>query len=147
MAKGVIFCFNRTIFDPGARGLTEECKKLLEDLKTRGYKLCLFGRTSDNRIKLICRLRLFELFEKILFALDDRIKEHFRDCLVDMDLEANEVFVVGTRVGREITVGKRMGMKTILFRSGRLISRLPVNQSHAADFITFDIRDLINFLE
>jgi len=145
MTRGVIF-YIRALFDPGTQGLTEGCKGLLEGLRTKGYILCLFGRTSDNRVELICLLRPFELFGRILFASNDRIRRHLQECLEYGDLEPSETFVVGTRVGKEIAIGKRMGMKTILYRSGRFRSRLPVNQSQVVDFIVFDIRDVINFL-
>jgi len=144
MAKGVIFHI-RALFNPGTQGVTEGCKELLEDLRARGYKLCLFGRTSDNRLELICLLRPFELFGRILFTPNDRIRELLRDCLTDMDLEAGETFLVGTRK-REIAIGRRMGIKTIWCRSDSLTSRLPINQSQVADFIVSNIRDVIELL-
>ena len=46
MIRGVIFDFNRTLYDPDSRQLAEGALQLLGRLRSRGYAMCLISKKS-----------------------------------------------------------------------------------------------------
>ena len=130
MIKGIIFDFNRTIYDPCTDSLTEGCLKVLDALGDKECRLCLLSvKTRPDREEQIDRLRLKPYFKKILIINEEEQKNegHFQECLDAMSLTPQEVAVVGDRIEEEICVGKKMGLTTIWYNpsSKELPQNLP----------------------
>ncbi len=134
MIKGIIFDFNRTIYDPEKNALTEGAIELLEDLSSR-FQLCLLSKTDEaDRRKQISKLGLDKYFKDIQVNEGEKHKSHFKRCLKIMNLKASEVAVIGDRVVGEIRVGNQLGMLTIWYKSGKFATRLPQNEQEVPDY-------------
>lgn len=133
MIKGIIFDFNRTIYDPEKNALTEGVIELLEDLSSR-FQLCLLSKTDEaDRRKQISELGLDKYFKDIQVNEEEKQESHFQRCLMIMNLKASEVAVIGDRVAGEIFVGNQLGMLTVWYKSGKFAARLPQNEQEIPD--------------
>ncbi len=149
MTKGIIFDFNRTIYDPEKNALTEGVIGLLEDLSLR-FQLCLLSKGVEaERRKQISELGLDEYFKDIQVNEGEKQESHFQRCLRIMNLKASEVAVIGDRVAGEIRVGNQSGMLTIWYKSGKFAARLPQNKQETADYTitALTLRELNKILE
>jgi len=147
MIKGIIFDFNRTIYDPEADRLVSGCKDLLENLKKSNYRMCLISKkTKINRREQIFRLELDKYFKKILVIDGQKNKKHFRRCLNSMQLSPSEIAVVGDRVEGEIFLGNNLGMLTIWYKTGKFANILPKTYLQTPDCTIKDIREVLNVL-
>jgi len=132
--KGIIFDFNRTIYDPEKNALTEGVIELLEDLSSR-FQLCLLSSGDKiERRKQISALGLDKYFKDIQVNEGEKQESHFQMCLRVMDLKASEVAVIGDRIAGEIRVGNQSGMLTIWYKSGKFATRLPQNNQEIPDY-------------
>ena len=135
MIKGIIFDFNRTIYDPEKNTLTEGVIGLLEDLSSR-FQLCLLSSGAEaERRKQISELGLDEYFKDIQVNEGEKQESHFQRCLRIMNLKASsEIAVIGDRVAGEICVGNQVGMLTIWYKSGKFATRLPQSKQEIPDY-------------
>ncbi len=124
MIKGVIFDFNRTLYDPETNKLVEGALGLLERLKKRKYKLALISKkTAEEREDRIYQLGLDKYFQTIKLT-ESKSEDDFVDILASMSLCASEVAVVGDRVKLEIKIANRLGMRTIWYRKGKFANEV-----------------------
>ncbi|MBL7206745.1 MAG: HAD hydrolase-like protein [Candidatus Aenigmarchaeota archaeon] len=63
-----------------------------------------------------------------------------------MDLQPQNVAVVGDRVVGEIYIGNVLGMKTIWYKSGKFSIVLPENHIQEPDHIIMELKDTINYI-
>lgn len=134
MIKGIIFDFNRTIYDPEKGRLTKGIIELLKSLSSR-YQFCLLSKKAEaDRRKQISELGLDKYFKDIQVNEGKKQKSHFQRCLRIMNLKASEVAVIGDRVAGEIHVGNQVGMLTIWYKSGKFATRLPQNKQEIPDY-------------
>lgn len=143
MSKGVIFDFNRTLFDPDMDDLVEGCIELLESLYRSGYRLVLIStKTRVDREDQITNLGLTKYFVQVYVIDTDKNERVFQDALTDLGLSPGEVFVVGDRVEGEIAVGNRLGLTTVWFKNGKFASRLPQTSEESPDFTVSSLKEV-----
>lgn len=143
MIRGVIFDFNRTLYDPDTKQLVSGATTILAWLQDRGCQLCLISKKSaEERELLISSLGLNRYFRKILVIEGSKQESHFQECLSAMALPASEVAVVGDRIREEIYLGNRMGMHTIWYRSGKFAAEVPENSAQLPRCIITSLEEL-----
>lgn len=140
MIKGIVFDFNRTLYDPEKKNLYEGSLKLLEELAKK-YKLALISYGFSDRKKLIENLGLSKYFAKIIIVSEKR-KEHLLECLSNFECQSKEILVVGDRVKSEVTVANGLGMVTCWLRKGKFADERPTKLSEEPDFSIFSLSDL-----
>jgi FMN phosphatase YigB (HAD superfamily) len=141
--KGIIFDFNRTLYDPDANTLIEGSLELLVKLKILQYKLVLVCKKSaSDRTELINSFGLDKFFCKVLMIEGSKTIEHFQECLLAMQLSALETAVVGDRVEEEICVGNHLGMVTIWLQQGKFSAVKPSNSGQEPTYTIYHLRDV-----
>lgn len=140
MIKGIIFDFNRTLYDPEKKDLYEGSLELLGKLAEK-YKLALISYGLSDRKKLIENLELKRYFAKIIIVPEKR-KEHLFECIATFGCQSEEILVVGDRVKSEITLANELGMVTCWLRKGKFADERPTRPSEEPDFSIFFLSDL-----
>ena len=132
MIKGILFDFNKTLYDPELDAIIDDADMILQKLKNDGYQLCLISKLSqksyDSRAEQISQLGLDRYFIDIQIIEGNKTEEHFQRCVRIMSLNPSEIAVVGDRIREEITLGNRLGMRTIWYKNGKFSEESP--QSH-----------------
>lgn len=134
MIEGIIFDFNRTLFDPEKKQLFEDVFAFLEKLSKK-YKLALisFATRVPERKKIIHSLSLEKYFYKVLVASEKKPK-HFKDCAKALDCKLNEILVLGDRVKSEIKIANKLGMISVWLKKGKFASELPETPEEEPNF-------------
>jgi len=147
MSKGIIFDFNRTIYDPDTNRLTEGAMDLLDCLHKKGYNLSLISKkTRPDRREQISRLGLDKYFHLILVIEGGKTEQDFQKCIKEMALSSEDVTVVGDRVKSEIYIGNKLGMTTVWFRSGKFMHSSPENKLQEPDHIITELAETIKYI-
>lgn len=145
--KGIIFDFNRTLYDPEHNTLVNGTTKLLGLLQRNGYLLCLISKKStEDRESQITSLGLSKYFKKILIIEGNKQEKDFRECLKAMDLSTHEVAVVGDRINEEILLGNKMGMCTIWYKSGKFAIEVPTESIQEPCYTITKLEKVSTFL-
>lgn len=140
MIKAVIFDFNRTLFDPEKDKLFPGVKVLLSKLK-KNYKLALISQKEDGRLVKISKLGLNNNFAFINLTTDKTAGE-LKKCCELLNVEPEEVLVVGDRVRGEIVLGNQLGATTVWLRKGKFANELPGSKAEEPKFIIKRINNL-----
>ncbi|MBI1970198.1 HAD hydrolase-like protein [Candidatus Woesearchaeota archaeon] len=133
MIKGIIFDFNRTLYDKEHNQFFPEAKPLLRELKG-AYKLSLISKAPDNSDAIYKDYEFISFFEKIVIKPEKTEKE-FQECLTAMKLGTAEVIIVGDKIKGEISIGNKLGIITVWFRQGKYAQELPSSPREKPTFI------------
>lgn len=145
MCKGVIFDFNRTIFNPNQDGLMEGATDLLNYLKEKNYRLSLLSKTNyPGREEQINALGIEKYFDDIIVTYGNKQESHFKRLIGAMKIESFETIVIGDRVKSEILIGNQMGMRTIWLRKGKFKDEWPAGKNEKPDFIIYNLEQILN---
>ena len=146
--KGIIFDFNRTIYNPETEKLTEGARELLEKLRTAGYKLAMVtgAKEGTTRATLIKDLGLESLFDHVEVAENHKSEQNFKDCYEHLGLQPEEIAIVGDRVKREILIGNKLGMTTIRYKSGKFRDELPETEMEQPNHIIKRLKDVLDYI-
>lgn len=148
MIKGIIFDFNRTIYDPETSKLTSGALDLLDSLKNKGYKMCLLSKkTKEDRIELIIGSGLEKYFSDIRVIDGEKTLMDFERCARVMTLDNPEIAVVGDRIRSEITPGNKLGMRTIWYKSGKFSSETPRTPEEEPTYTLTRLEELTDYLK
>lgn len=140
MIHGIIFDFNRTLYDPLKEALGLGCLTVLTDLKNDSFRLCLLSKkTRPDRREQITALGLDPYFVDIQVIEGDKTIEHFKQCMAAMELLSENIAVVGDRVRGEIILGNQLGMFTIWYKVGKFATELPETESQEPCAIITDL--------
>ena len=126
MKKLIIFDFNRTLFDPDAGKLFDSALEVLRALKDSGARLFLIGKGMKERENLIYDLGLDRFFEKIILKEEKEIGDF--EMIRKLAEEGDELFSVGDRIKKEITLSNLCGFKTIWFQNGKFSTEVPESE-------------------
>jgi len=142
MIKGIIFDFNRTLFDPEKEQLFDSALDLLEGLSKK-YKLVLisFATRASERERMIHSFNLGKYFHKILIVSEKKL-EHFKDCVKALDCRLEEILVVGDRIKSEIRIANELGMTSVWLQKGKFASELPETFEEKPNFIIFSFSEI-----
>jgi len=147
MIKGIIFDFNRTLYDPETSSLAPGALEALDRLSEKGYKMCLLSKkTQEDRRERISELGLDKYFLDIQVIEGERREENFERCSRVMSLNNCEIAVVGDRIRSEITLGNRLGMATIWYKSGKFASETPRITEEKPDYTITALSEVLDCL-
>lgn len=110
--KGIIFDLDNTIIPWDSQQMSPEIIKLLEDLITEGFQICLLSNNMDKRVKSIAAIFGIPFISRAYKPA----KSGFRHAVAAMDLPLNQVAVVGDQLFTDILGGNRIGLVTIWVR-------------------------------
>ena len=144
MKKIIIFDFNRTLYDPDGKALVPGALSVLKKLRKRSFVLYLISHAAPSREHLITALGLDQLFSKIIISYGKRIGD-FRN-IIDKNTSLDQSFVVGDRIRKEITIGNRLGMRTVWLKSGKFEGEEPRNENERPDFIIEKIESVLKII-
>ena len=148
MIKGIIFDFNRTLFDPDKNNLNLGVLDLLDELLDAGFKLCLLSkRSQEDRREQISKLGLDKYFLDIQVIEGDKTEYNFKRCINIMALGSEEILVIGDRIKKEIFLGNKLGMKTIWYRSGKFLDEPPSSKQEEPSKTVSNITELKSFFQ
>jgi FMN phosphatase YigB (HAD superfamily) len=143
--KGVIFDFNRTLYNPENDKLIEGATDVLNALRAKKYKLALLTKKiKEDRLNQIYKLGLESYFLHIQVAEENKTEKDFNICLNALRLKSRDVAVVGDRIKSEIALAKRLGMTTFWYKSGKFASELP-KAGEEPDYIISNLEELIPY--
>lgn len=144
MIKGIIFDFNRTLFDPEKKQLFKGVINILEKL-SKSYKLALISSGSQKRGKIISNLGLEKYFTKVL-VISEKKQKYFQNCAKTLNCKFNEVLVVGDRVKSEIKTVNSSGMISVWLKKGKFASELPKTLEEKPNFIILSLSGITKIL-
>ncbi len=108
--KGVIADMDNTLVPWNDRSVPPRLARWLAGLKDEGFRLCIVSNnTADNGAELARELDIPAFW----YAIKPR-RRAFRKALLEMDLSAKEVAVIGDQIFTDVLGGNRMGLYTIL---------------------------------
>ena len=144
---GVIFDFNRTLYDPDKEKLMEGAIKVLNTLRKRKVKMALLSRTTTgHRKQLIESLGLAPYFSEIIVTSEPKNEAHFLQMTKAMGVSANRCVVVGDRIKSEITIANKLGMESIWLRRGKFRKEVPESAEEQPSHIINNLHEIYSLL-
>lgn len=143
MLKGIIFDFNRTLYDPEESKLFDGVLEMLKSFKKAGFRLGLVTYGGQEKWELLDKLGLKNLlaFVRVTSAKN---QANFSDFLREFSFAAHEVVVVGDLLSEEIHFGYLLGCHTVWLKRGKFASDAA---SFKPEFTITNILDLRQILE
>ncbi len=144
MCKGVIFDFNRTIYDPQNASLMKGATDLLDFFRDKGLVMSLLSKANQpGREEEIKNLGIETYFVDTIVTYGKKKPAHFRHLLEAMKTEPSETIVIGDRVKSEIHLGNELGMRTIWLRKGKFKEEWPDQKSEEPDFVVKSLEEIL----
>ncbi len=146
--KGIIFDFNRTVYDPETEQLTPGVLDLLKELREKGYKLAIVSRNDypDTRRAFVTEIGLDPYFDVIMVVLEKN-PEVYKECAEQLGVQPEECMVVDDIVYRGILMGNKLGMTTVWYKSGKFQERMPENEEEKPDYTITELESVKKILE
>jgi putative hydrolase of the HAD superfamily len=119
-------------------------RDVLDELNGKFKLVLLTQGNPEQQQKKIDMLDIREYFDFAFTPEDEGKREALKDALEVLELNPNEILVVGDRIDVEIAFGNDMGMKTVRLLKGKYRNMVPENDGERADF---EIRDLNEVLD
>lgn len=113
--KAIIWDFNNTLYNPLSEKLYKDAKAILERASQQ-YKQALITSAitrAQERKNLIKRIGIKKFFDHI--DINIKTKRVFLNVCEKFKCEVSEVYVIGDSYLKEISLGNKLGMKTIWF--------------------------------
>ena len=147
MINGIIFDFNRTLYDPENDRMTEGAIPLLENLSDLGYKLCLLSKkTSPKRRELISQLGLDKYFMDIQVVEGSKTEVRLQQCADAMSLFPKNIIFVSDRAQTDIPLGNKFGIRTVWYKSGKFANDLPRQESEKPNIIISKLDQVLKYV-
>jgi len=113
--KAIIWDFNSTLYNPLSQKLYKDAKEILERASQK-YKQALITSAitkAKERNILIKKVGIQNFFDHI--DINIKTKKVFLHVCEKFECKPTEVYVIGDSYLKEISVGNKLGMKTIWF--------------------------------
>ena len=117
----IIFDYNRTLYDPETKSFYPGAVALVSALALK-HELYLISRREPERANYLEQSGLKELFTDIAFVEEKTVALFQRFAGGDKN-----TVVIGDRVTEEITIGNRLGLRTVWLKQGKFAAELPGN--------------------
>jgi|AntRauTorcE11898_2_1112593.scaffolds.fasta_scaffold00223_8 tRNA pseudouridine55 synthase len=144
---GIIFDFNRTLYDPEKEKLMDGARKLLRYLKNRELKMALLSKATDqSRRQFISELGLDEFFDEVMVVTGEKTPHHFHSLQQALGIDARRCLIIGDRVKSEISAANSLGMQTCWLRRGKFKKEIPGNTLEQPGRIINNIQEIYHFL-
>ncbi|MFA6909194.1 MAG: HAD hydrolase-like protein [Patescibacteria group bacterium] len=124
----IFFDFNRTLYDPDAKRLITGARSMLVHMKKRGFMLVLMSHGDARQEAIVRKLRIAPYFSRLIFVRRKSVRL-FRQVTSAYKIMPRDCYVVGDRIRQEISIGNRIGMKTVWFRREKFSEETPRSQS------------------
>lgn len=147
MIKAVIFDYNWTLYNPEELQLFPEALDVLGSLVEQDYKLVLISRAENVEVRReeIRNAALDEIFD-IIDIVPTGSEKEFTWIFDELEVQAEEVMVVGDRVKSEIAEGNRLGCMTVWVPRGKFAKELPKTKEERSDFTIKDLSGVLHIL-
>jgi len=145
MIKGIIFDWNRTLYDKDKKELIESALFVINELHRRKYKMCIVSKGREHTSELLRKHNLSKYFSEVVLS-EEKTEKEFVACLNEMRLRHDVVLVVGDRIKGEIKLGNSLGMKTVWFRNGKYADETPSEEIEKPTHIITALRDLLKLI-
>lgn len=147
MLNGVIFDFNRTLYNPDNNALMPNAYDLLYELIDRGYGMALVARGDpDETEALLDNLDIRGFFRRVRCLEGEKTAAVFDQCAKEMKYHNYEIAVIGNSVRQEITLANRLGMYSVLFRNGIHTGHTPKNEAEEPRVTIASLDQVLNYL-
>lgn len=143
MKRVVIFDFCRTLYNPDTESLIPHAKRVLRELRKRGFVLCVVTRAKSSRSSLIRRFGINKFFRRIVVS-PEKSEEDFEQIFKNRYFERHSSYLVGDQVRHEISYGNRLGLQTIWLRHGKFADELPVDEREEPMYIVGRLKNILN---
>ena len=108
--RGILFDIDNTLVAYDIIHPTEEIIQLFEQLKARGFQICLVSNNTKDRVmKFNTHLKIFAIHK----AKKPR-RSNLQRAMTLMHLQKHEVAMVGDQIFTDVLAGNRLGIMTIL---------------------------------
>lgn len=145
---GIIFDFNRTLFDPTVYRLYSGVIPMLEELRVK-YPLILFSKKGWDRTTLLRELGIVDYFAGTYFV-DTKTTDKLTEILKTHALDASSTVIVGDMLNEEIRAGADLGMTTVWFQQSAFGMAMHADTDciphHTVSSIA-ELRDLLRSME
>jgi len=129
-------------------GLFNYSKKVLEELRSRNYKLVLVsiaGKGEETRNREIEESGLKPYLDEIVVG-DGKNEEIFMRAINNVNASTKNTFVVGDRMKREISVGNKIGCKTYWIKNGDYAHETPNEETGQPTQTIKSLKDILQIL-
>ena len=140
MIKAIIFDYYRTLYDP-EEGISMATRNLMRELKEQGIILALITRNESAK-KNIFSNSSHDFFSFVKTVEDDKKEEDFREVMKQINMKDEEILVVGDRIKKEITLGNKIGLKTVWLKKGLYATELPETKAEEPWKIIEDLQEI-----
>ena len=147
MIKGIIFDWVETLSD-GSRELYPYTKKVLEELRGRGYKLglvSLAGKGNKNRKEDVESTGVWSYFDSIIIETRKDAEMYLR-CMKEMGTTPKTTAIIDDRTVRGIKIGNEIGCITYWVQSPKYIHETPNKETGEPNYKINTIEDLLRLL-
>ena len=120
--------------------------ELLESIKNNFKNILITQGTSMQQNKKIDSLKIRDYFDHILIPKIGEKKNCFLELLKNLNINPEEILVVGDRIDNEIKIGNELGMKTVRLVRGKYRFLEPRTQNENPDFQIKNLKGLFNLL-
>ncbi|ONI46566.1 hypothetical protein AN642_02935 [Epulopiscium sp. SCG-B10WGA-EpuloA2] len=110
--KGLIFDIDNTLVPYYIKEPTKEILKLFEDLIKKGFNIVLVSNNSKQRVVLFNQGLKFKTFHRAKKPRSINLKK----AIEHMQLQNNQVALIGDQIFTDILGGNRTGIYTILVK-------------------------------
>ena len=117
MNTGVIFDFNRTIYDPEQGRLFRDALPCLQALYVKGPLGLITTKTKGRNKTLFTKLGVIDYFAHIQITSQKK-EADFQLLCRKFQLPPSRVYVIGDRLDEEIAIGNQLGMPTVWIYRG-----------------------------
>lgn len=139
MIKGIIFDFRRTLYIPEIDAVPKENLDLLKELN---LKYAIISVSPLYEIEPYLDTSLFEF----IFSVDKKTASMFERIINNMNLEKDEVLVVGDRIKSEILGANKAGLKTVWLKQGKFADELPDYDEEQPNYTITSLNELKNII-
>lgn len=108
--KTILVDLDNTLIEYGESEPKEDIKKLIDELKKKGFNVIIYSNSNKKRVNYIKQIFDIDGFHKVRKPL----KKGFINILDKYKLDVNEVAIIGDQMMTDILGGNRVGITTIL---------------------------------
>jgi FMN phosphatase YigB (HAD superfamily) len=150
--RGVFFDLGDTLVSEENFEPLPHVHEVLRSLKGR-YKLAVICDTEESGDvvrKVMEKAKILEYFDLVVVSSEVGVtkpnEKIFRVALNNLNLQPDEVVMVGNRISRDIIGGNQLGMKTILIKWNDRYKEEITNELEKPDFTIKALAELIPIL-
>jgi len=123
-----------------------EALELLDSIKSNFKSVLITQGTFMQQNKKIDSLGIRDYFDHIIIPKIGEKKDSFEEVLNSLEINPQEIIVVGDRIDNEIKIGNELGMKSVRLLRGKYRFLEPRTENEKPDFEIKNLRELFDLL-